>query len=70
MQGADAMAGMDATDVAARLEFPATEALRRVWPTSLDKLSVSFVRVDGRRNPARGQVIKVKDFHVELDPAS
>lgn len=71
MHGAHAMAGMGATDdVDARLEFPISDALRRLWPTHLDKLSVSFVRVDGRRQAARGQVIQVKDFRVELDPMS
>jgi tyrosinase len=68
MQGGD-MQGMhtmpDNTDV--RLVFPITEALRRIWPTSLDKLTVSFVRVDGARQPAHGNVVKVRDFRVEAD---
>jgi hypothetical protein len=51
-----------------RLVFPATEALRRIWPARLDRLSVSFVRVDGARNPARGEVVRVKAFRVEADP--
>jgi tyrosinase len=51
-----------------RLIFPATEALRRIWPAKLDRLSVSFVRVDGARNPAKGEVVRVKAFRVEADP--
>jgi tyrosinase len=42
-----------------RLEFPLTDALKRVWPSQLDTLTVSFVRVDGSRHPAKGQVITV-----------
>lgn len=69
MQGMPAMQGMNAADdVDARLVFPASEALRHIWPSKLDMLSVSFVRVDGSRHPARGQVIKVRNFRVELDP--
>lgn len=70
-QGAHGMQDMAAADGgAARLVFPATEALRRIWPTSLDKLTVSFVRVDGRAQPTRGQVIKVKDFSVQTEPSA
>lgn len=53
----------------ARLVFPATEVLQRIWPDSLDKLSVSFVRVDGSRHPTRGVVMKVDAFRVEADPS-
>ena len=68
MQGAG-MQGMASMHAAgeARLVFPATEALRRVWPTQLDTLSISFVRVDGRKHPLRGRVIQVKNFRVEAD---
>jgi tyrosinase len=51
-----------------RLVFPVTEALRASWPTQLDTLSVSFVRVDGRRRPLAGETIAVKAFRVEADP--
>jgi len=64
MQGMPSM--HDASE--ARLVFPATEALRRVWPTQLDALSISFVRVDGARHPVPGRVIQVKSFRVEADP--
>lgn len=50
-----------------RFVFPLSGALRRIWPARLDKLSISFVRVDGRRHPARGDAIKVKVFRVEAD---
>ena len=66
MQGMQGMhAAHDDPDVT--LVFPLTEALQRIWPTSLDKLTVSFVRVDGARHPARGNVVKVRDFRVEAD---
>jgi tyrosinase len=64
MQGMPSM--HDASE--ARLVFPATEALRRLWPTQLDALSISFVRVDGARHPVPGRVIQVKSFRVEADP--
>lgn len=73
MKGMHGMSGM--ADMAAspshgtRLVFPATEALQRIWPDSLDKLSVSFVRVDGSRHPAKGVVIRVDGFRVEADPS-
>lgn len=67
--GMSAMSAMhDVTE--ARLVFPATETLRRLWPTQLDTLSVSFVRVDGSRHPLRGRVIQVKNFRVEADPVT
>ena len=53
----------------ARLVFPATDVLQRIWPDNLDKLSVSFVRVDGSRHPAKGVVMKVDAFRVEADPS-
>ena len=49
---------------AVRLTFPATEALQRISPQPLDRLSVSFVRVNGS-TPVRGTVITVAEFRVE-----
>lgn len=43
--------------VRAVMRFPVTETLRRIWPASLDRLSVSLVRV-GRRE-RHGQVVVV-----------
>jgi len=68
------MAGMQGMSAASskhdvRLVFPATEALRKIWPTNLDTLTVSFVRVNGSKHPTRGQVIKVRAFSVEVDPS-
>jgi tyrosinase len=68
MQHMQGMAMNAASGHGARLVFPATDALRRIWPTKLDRLSVSFVRVDGARNPARGEVVRIKAFRVEADP--
>lgn len=47
-----------------QVSFPATEALQRIWPANLGKLSVSFVRVDGRTQ-AKGTMITVREFRVE-----
>ncbi|MEI7037380.1 tyrosinase family protein [Fulvimonas yonginensis] len=70
MQGMHGMQEMHAShDTRVKLVFPAIEALRRVWPADLDKLTVSFVRVDGRRQPVKGEVIRVESFRVEADPA-
>ena len=66
MQGMDMQA---AHGNAARLVFPATEALRRIWPTRLDRLTISFVRVDGSGHPTRGQTIRIGAFRVEADPS-
>jgi tyrosinase len=52
-----------------RLVFPATEVLQRIWPDNLDKLSVSFVRVDGSKHPTKGVVVRVDGFRVEADPS-
>ncbi|UGB38529.1 tyrosinase family protein [Frateuria soli] len=49
----------------ATLRFPVTEALRRIWPASLDKLSVSLVRV-GRQGPA-GRVVVVDRMRLETN---
>jgi tyrosinase len=69
MQGTG-MQGMhaDAGSKGVRLEFPATDALRRIWPTQLDKLSVSFVRVDGSQRPTKGQTVRIGAFSVQADP--
>lgn len=63
MQGMSASAGKDA-----KLVFPATEALRKTWPTNLDKVTVSFVRVNGSKHPAQGDTIKVDAFSLQADP--
>lgn len=60
---------MPADKGGARLVFPVTDALRRIWPTRLDRLTISFVRMDGRTQPTRGQVIQVGAFRVETDPS-
>jgi tyrosinase len=64
MQGMHASAGTKG----ARLVFPATDALRSIWPTNLDQLCVSFVRVNGSKRPTKGQTIRVDAFSVEADP--
>lgn len=63
------MAGMSGATAGhdAKLVFPISEALRRIWPAGLDRITVSFVRSDGRRHPTKGQVIRVKAFSVEAD---
>ncbi|HET6806888.1 MAG TPA: tyrosinase family protein [Frateuria sp.] len=50
-----------------RFEFPLTDALRNNWPDQLDTLSISFVRVNGRRHPAKGDAIHLKSVGVEVD---
>lgn len=69
MQHMQGMAMDAAQGHGARLVFPATEALRKIWPTTLDRLTISFVRVNGSRNPAKGDVVRVKAFSVEADPS-
>jgi tyrosinase len=46
------------------LSFPATDALQRLWPVQLDKLTISFVRVDAGA-PVKGEVITVQSFRLE-----
>ncbi|MBP1473818.1 tyrosinase family protein [Frateuria sp. MAH-13] len=50
-----------------RFVFPMSEALRGIWPTDLDTLSISFVRANGRAHPAKGHTIRVKTLRVEAD---
>lgn len=73
MKGMHGMSDMAGTATSSghgvRLVFPATEVLQRIWPDNLDKLSVSFVRVDGSRHPTKGVVMKVDGFRVEADPS-
>ncbi|HET6806081.1 MAG TPA: tyrosinase family protein [Frateuria sp.] len=70
MQGMQGMAGSAASQGhGARLIFPATDVLQRIWPDSLDKLTVSFVRVDGSKHPTKGVVVRVDGFRVEADPS-
>jgi tyrosinase len=47
-----------------QVSFPATEALQRIAPSNLDKLTISFVRVDGDK-PIKGTTITVKEVRVE-----
>jgi tyrosinase len=51
----------------AQFVFPISDALRRLAPVQLDKLSISFVRVDGGKRPARGNTIGIKSFRVVAD---
>lgn len=48
-----------------QLSFPLTAALQKIWPQNLDKLNISFVRVNGGKAPRKGPVIMVKQFRVE-----
>lgn len=48
-----------------RISFPATDALAQIAPANLDKLTISFVRVDGGKAARKGTVITVKEFRVE-----
>ncbi len=48
-----------------QIAFPATDALARIAPANLDKLTISFVRVDGGKPARKGAVITVKEFRVE-----
>ena len=63
MQGMQMPAAHGTQD--AQFAFPLGDALRRIGPVQLDKLSISFVRADGRRHPAKGTTIKVKAVRVE-----
>ena len=51
------------------MTFPATDALQRLWPVQLDKLTISFVRVDNGA-PVKGAVIRVKSFRLEAADAT
>lgn len=64
MQGMASMDTSAANDQPVSMSFPMTAALQKIWPQNLDKLTISFVRVDGGR-PRRGRVILVKEFRVE-----
>jgi tyrosinase len=63
--GAHGMHGND--DAPVRLVFPLTDALQRIWPTRLDRLTISFVRMDGGGKPGRGEAIRIGAFRVEAD---
>lgn len=67
MQGPSAaqMAMPAAGNGPVQLSFPLTAALQKIWPPNLDKLSISFVRLDGGRPPRKGPVILVKELRVE-----
>lgn len=55
-------------DDGVQLSFPATAAVQKFWPAQLDKVTVSFVRVDGSA-PGQGTVITMKQFRVETTDA-
>ena len=61
-------AHMHASGDGVRLVYPVAQALQKIWPTTLDKLTVSFVRVTGS-TPVKGTVIHVKEFRVEAAEA-
>jgi tyrosinase len=61
---------MPAASDGVQLVYPATDALARIAPSSLDKLTISFVRVDGNKPVKKGIVITVKEFRVEASDTS
>jgi tyrosinase len=56
---------MPAASDGVQLVYPATDALAQIAPASLDKLTISFVRVNGNKASKKGTVITVKEFRVE-----
>lgn len=62
-----AMSGMHMAKASdgVQMAYPATDALARIAPGNLDRLTISFVRVDGSGRPAKGTVITVREFRVE-----
>jgi tyrosinase len=62
-----AMKGMAASAASdgVQISFPATDALAQIAPANLDKLTISFVRVDGNKPVRKGIVISMKSFRVE-----
>jgi tyrosinase len=69
----EAMSGMSMAKASdgVRITYPATEALAQIAPGKLDKLTISFVRVDGNSRPLKGTVITVREFRVETtDPTA
>ena len=56
---------MPAASDGVQIAYPATDALAQIAPANLDKLTISFVRVDGGKPPREGAVITVKEFRVE-----
>ncbi|MFC5435016.1 tyrosinase family protein [Rhodanobacter umsongensis] len=48
-----------------QLVYPATDALAQIAPANLDKLIISFIRVNGSKPVKKGTVITVKEFRVE-----
>ena len=66
MQGGG-MQAMHAGKPEVSFVFPLSEALRGIWPTDLDTLSISFVGADGRAHPTKGDTIKLKSLRVEAD---
>ncbi len=49
-----------------RLAYPLGDALRKLQPDSLERLSVAFVRADAGGNTPRGEVITVGALRMEL----
>lgn len=62
-----AMSGMHMAKASdgVQMAYPATDALARIAPGNLDRLTISFVRVDGRGRPAKGTAITVREFRVQ-----
>ena len=56
---------MPSTSNGVQLAFPATDALARIAPGNLDKLTISFIRVNGNQPVRKGTVITMKEFRVE-----
>ncbi|HEX5306829.1 MAG TPA: tyrosinase family protein [Dyella sp.] len=52
-----------------QLSFPMTDALKEIWPATLDALTISFVRMDGAK-PRKGTVITIKELRVDASDAS
>ena len=61
---------MPAASDGVQLVYPMTDALAKIAPASLDKLTISFVRVDGNKRVEKGTVITVKEFRVETSDTS
>lgn len=68
-KGMDGMQGMHGAHGGpdAQFVFPISDALRRLAPVRLDKLGISFVRMDGGGRPARGETIRIGSLRVVAD---
>jgi tyrosinase len=61
---------MPAASDGVQLVYPATDALAKIAPANLDKLTITFVRVNGNKPAKKGTVITVKEFRVETSDTS